>query len=338
MNAFESLLNRRLNPASTWSRASPAARGVFFACVTIVIWVSFIIIARASSKGDLSGLDIAALRILGASFVLLPLGYWINYKRTLANSAGPLRAASSFWGLSPLSRALTVQMGLAGGLLYAVFSYSGFFFAPAAHASVLLPGSLPLWTSLIAWLILSQPLSRQRVMGLLLILIGDLMVGGPSLLSMFKSESVWRGDMLFILASISWSYYTVLVRRHEVKPVYATTAITAFSFFTFIPLYLILCYLGLIHTHLLETPFYSLAFQFFFQGVLSVVVSGITFNQMIRYFGPIRSTMITAVVPGLSAIGAAFILGESMSINVMIGLGLVTLGIVFGVKRVGFKP
>ncbi len=200
MNAFESLLNRRLNPASTWSRASPAARGVFFACVTIVIWVSFIIIARASSKGDLSGLDIAALRILGASFVLLPLGYWINYKRTLANSAGPLRAATSFWGLSPLSRALTVQMGLAGGLLYAVFSYSGFFFAPAAHASVLLPGSLPLWTSLIAWLILSQPLSRQRVMGLLLILIGDLMVGGPSLLSMFKSESVWRGDMLFILA------------------------------------------------------------------------------------------------------------------------------------------
>ncbi len=338
MNAFESLLNRRLNPASTWSRASPAARGVFFACVTIVIWVSFIIIARASSKGDLSGLDIAALRILGASFVLLPLGYWINYKRTLANSAGPLREASSFWGLSPLSRALTVQMGLAGGLLYAVFSYSGFFFAPAAHASVLLPGSLPLWTSLIAWLILSQPLSRQRVMGLLLILIGDLMVGGPSLLSMFKSESVWRGDMLFILASISWSYYTVLVRRHEVKPVYATTAITVFSFFTFIPLYLILCYLGLIHTHLLETPFYSLAFQFFFQGVLSVVVSGITFNQMIRYFGPIRSTMITAVVPGLSAIGAAFILGESMSINVMIGLGLVTLGIVFGVKRVGFKP
>jgi len=338
MNAFESLLNRRLNPASTWLRASPAARGVFFACVTIVIWVSFIIIARASSKGDLSGLDIAALRILGASFVLLPLGYWINYKRTLANSAGPLRAATSFWGLSPLSRALTVQMGLAGGLLYAVFSYSGFFFAPAAHASVLLPGSLPLWTSLIAWLILSQPLSRQRVMGLLLILIGDLMVGGPSLLSMFKSESVWRGDMLFILASISWSYYTVLVRRHEVKPVYATTAITVFSFFTFIPLYLILCYLGLIHTHLLETPFYSLAFQFFFQGVLSVVVSGITFNQMIRYFGPIRSTMITAVVPGLSAIGAAFILGESMSINVMIGLGLVTLGIVFGVKRVGFKP
>ena len=338
MNAFESLLNRRLNLASAWSRTSPAARGVFCACVTIVIWVSFIIIARASSKGALSGLDIATLRILGASFVLLPLGYWMNYRKTLANSAGSLQVASSFWGLSPLSRTLTVQMGLAGGLLYAVFSYSGFFFAPAAHASVLLPGSLPLWTSLIAWLILSQPLSRQRVTGLLLILIGDLMVGGPSLFSIFKSESVWRGDMLFILASISWSYYTVLVRQHEVKPVYATTAITVFSFFTFIPLYLILCCLGLLHTHLLETPFYSLAFQFFFQGVLSVVVSGITFNQMIRYFGPIRSTMITAVVPGLSALGAAFILGESMSFNVMIGLGLVTLGIVFGVKRVGFKP
>jgi hypothetical protein len=37
---------------------------------------------------------------------------------------------------------VTALIGVFGGLLYAMLSYSGFFYAPAAHASVLLPGSL----------------------------------------------------------------------------------------------------------------------------------------------------------------------------------------------------
>ena len=46
--------------------------------------------------------------------------------------------------------------GLLGGLMYALLAYSGFFYAPAAHASVLLPGSLPLWTSLLAVVVLGE--------------------------------------------------------------------------------------------------------------------------------------------------------------------------------------
>ena len=73
------------------------------------------------------------------------------------------------------------------------------------------------------------------------------------------------------------------------------------------------------------------------QGVGSVVVSGITFNMMIRTFGPVRSTMLTAVVPGLSALSAAVLLGEPLPWNVVCGLTLVTAGIVFGVHQAGAK-
>ena len=71
----------------------------------------------------------------------------------------------------------------------------------------------------------------------------------------------------------------------------------------------------------------------FFQGVGSVVISGITFTKMIQHFGPVRSTMITALVPGLSAIAAAVILNEPLGWNVLLGLALVTSGIVFGVRQ-----
>jgi drug/metabolite transporter (DMT)-like permease len=63
-----------------------------------------------------------------------------------------------------------------------------------------------------------------------------------------------------------------------------------------------------------------------------VVVSGISFTVMIRAFGPVRSTMLTSLVPGLSALGAMLVLGEPLSWQVMLGLSLVTVGIVFGVQ------
>jgi drug/metabolite transporter (DMT)-like permease len=73
-------------------------------------------------------------------------------------------------------------------------------------------------------------------------------------------------------------------------------------------------------------------FQAAFQGWGSVVVSGITFTQMIRHFGPVRSTLITALVPGLSALGAVLLLGEPLRWNLGLGLALVTAGILFGVR------
>jgi drug/metabolite transporter (DMT)-like permease len=53
---------------------------------------------------------------------------------------------------------------------------------------------------------------------------------------------------------------------------------------------------------------------------------------MIQQFGPVRSTMITALVPGLSALGAVLLLGEPLHWNLALGLALVTLGIMFGVR------
>ena len=78
---------------------------------------------------------------------------------------------------------------------------------------------------------------------------------------------------------------------------------------------------------------WMLLFQVVFQGVGSVVISGITFVRMIQYFGPVRSTMITALVPGLSALGAVLFLGEPLHWNLLAGLVLVPVGITFGVRK-----
>jgi drug/metabolite transporter (DMT)-like permease len=110
-------------------------------------------------------------------------------------------------------------------------------------------------------------------------------------------------------------------------------AITAFAFVVFVPVFVVLTSLGWLQTHLLQAPWTEVAFQAVFQGIGSVVISGITFTQMVRHFGPVRSTMITALVPGLSALGAVWLLGEPLHWNLLAGLGLVTCGILFGVRQ-----
>jgi len=309
-------------------RFSPRAVGLASALVTVLIWTAFIVIARASAQRTLSPFDIAFLRIVGASSVLMPWALW----RARRERRSPAGFSGSLSGLSPLPLRPTLVLGLFGGLAYAVLAYSGFFFAPAAHGSVLMPGSLPLWASLLSLWLLGDRLPAVRVFGLGLILLGDLLVGGASLLGALSGQgSVWKGDLLFMAASSCWATYSVLVRRTGADAVRATMAVTALALLSFVPAFLLLTQSGLLTSRLGAAPWGEIVFQLLFQGLGSVVISGITFTRMIQYFGPVRSTMITALVPGLSALGAVWLLGEPMHWNLMLGLALVTAGIAAGV-------
>ena len=273
-------------------RFSPRTIGLLAAVVTVTIWTGFIIIARASAQRTLTPFDIALLRIVGASLVLLPWGWWMVRRRHAA--LGASAPASSLAGISPLSLRTTALLA--------------------------------------AWL-LRDHITPLRAAGLALIVAGDLLVGGRSLLAAFSGGDVWKGDLLFMLAASSWATYSVLARRHAVDAVQATIAITAFACMVYLPSYALLVWLGAVTSHLAQAPWSEIAFQMLFQGGGSVVVSGIGFTRMIQHYGPVRSTMITALVPGLSAVGAVVFLNEPMHWNLVAGLLLVTAGILVGVLR-----
>ena len=110
--------------------------------------------------------------------------------------------------------------------------------------------------------------------------------------------------------------------------------ITVFAAFTFVPVYGVLVATHAIPSNFFTAPVGDILFQMIFQGCGSVVISGITFTKMIQYFGPVRSTMFTAIVPGSSALGAVYFLGEPLTWNLWAGLALVTCGILFGVGKV----
>jgi drug/metabolite transporter (DMT)-like permease len=309
------------------------AVGIAAAVATILIWTAFIVVARAMALRSLAPGDIVLCRILGASLVLVPWGVWWVRRRRASGDPRP-----SWLGVSPLSARLTITCGLLGGIGYAVFAYAGFVHAPAAHGSVLLPGMLPLWTAVMSVWVLHERLVPGRIVALGMILAGGALVGGGSLLRAFDGGDVWKGDLMFLVASASWSAYTVMMRRERLDPVEATIAITVFALLSYVPVWAALVGAGVVESRLDTAPIGEILFQAGWQGIGSVVISGITFATMVKTFGPVRSTMLTALVPGLSALGAVIVLGEPLGLNLIVGLVLVTAGILVGVRAASQGP
>jgi len=253
-------------------RFSPSTVGIAAAVVTVLIWTSFILIARASADParapTLTPFDIAFCRIAGAAMILLPWGAWLVRRDRLRGMA-----SASWLGLSPLPMHVTLVTGFFGGLLYATLVYSGFAYAPALHASVLLPGSLPLWTALLAWWLLRERITRGRLIGLALIVGGDVLVGGASLLRAFDGGQVWLGDLLFMAGAMSWASYSVLARHYGFDAVRTTIGITTFAALTYLPAYLLLALSGAVSSRLFQAPWGDLLFQATFQGWRSLVQS-----------------------------------------------------------------
>ena len=317
---------------------SPRLKGLLAAVITVIVWTGFILAGRASSDpthgGTLTPLDLIFCRLLGAGLVLLPWGWWL-VRSDRARGEGQ----ASLLGLSPLPLRLTATLGLFGSVLYALLAYNAFALAPATHASVLMPGSLPLWTTLLAAVIMGDRITPLRALGLACIVLGDLLVGGASLLRAFQGGEVWKGDLMFMMAAMCWGTYSVLARHYRLDAVRATVAVTAFGCFTWLPIYAVLLLSHAVTGHVLEASWREIVFQMLLQGGWSVVISGIAFTKMLQYYGAVRSTMITALVPGLSAMGAVLLLGEPLYWNLGAGLMMVTLGILFGVRAtVVVKP
>jgi drug/metabolite transporter (DMT)-like permease len=279
--------------------------GVLAAVLVVLIWSGFIISARAGARGTLTPFDLIALRFSFAALVMLP--FFI--KRGL--------------GRLSLQRALFV--GLVAGVGYSSLAYCGFAFAPVGHASVMMPGTLPFSTALVAYLVLKEKINRERAIGLTLILVGIVMVAINSMSNL--GAGTWRGDVLFVSASAVWAVYTVNARRWQIDPIDATVAVAILGAVVYLPIYA-----AFLPKQLSITPWSELIMQGLLQGVLSVGVAMIAFTHVVKVFGPTRTTMVTALVPGLSALGAVPILGESLSPWVLAGVVLTMLGMVVGVS------
>ncbi len=281
--------------------------------VIVTIWTLFLILARQGVKNNFTPWDMAFLRFSFAAIVVLPVFM--------------MRPAGKRLGdLSP-QRALVIAV--IAGIAFSCLAYTGFSFAPAAHGAVLMPGTLPFSVAVISWFVLGDKLTRRKLVSLGLILLGVAFIAWHSFSTADARDGAWRGDMLFPLASACWATFVVLVRHWKVGAIDATLATSLISFALYTPVYLVF-----LPKQILAAPLPDIIWQGVFQGILALVVSMWFYTRVVQVFGPSRTTMITALCPGLAALIAVPWLGEPLSALVMLGLAAVTAGMIAGVTGV----
>lgn len=277
--------------------------GIAAILVVVAIWTSFILIARYTATRTLTAWDLGALRLGAAALVMLPL----MLRRGMA-------------GLS-LRRALA--LATTAGLGFPLMAYAAFGFAPVAHASVFMPGILPLWTALLALVLLGIRPSGPQAVGLGLILAAAVLLLADQ---GHATPGAWRGDLLFAGASFSWALYTIAARRWQVPAIQATGAVAIGAALLYLPVYALLLPKGLAATSGAE-----ILFQAFYHGVIAVVISLFAYTRALAVLGAARTTLITALVPGLAAVLAVPLLGEPLTLAILAGLVLSTTGMLVGV-------
>jgi len=301
----------------------PGAKGLLFACGAALIWTFFILLSRLATRTAFNPFDLAFLRFSAAALTVLI----VMALRPRAPDAAPY-----FAGITPL-RALA--LAVFGGAGFTGLAYTGFVFAPAAHASVLMPGTLPLSAALIAWGVLGDPITRRKGLGLVAILGGVALVGAHALADTpaAGNEYTWIGDLAFPLASVSWALFTVYTRKWKVGAVDATILVCLICFVFYIPAYLLWA-----PKKLMLVPTATILVTAFFQGTIALVFSMWVFTRAVAALGPTKTTMVTSVVPALSAVLAVPLLGEPLSLLLVLGVAAVTAGMLIGITGAPLRP
>ena len=285
--------------------------GVACALAVVVLWTGFVVLSRLATVTSFMPLDLAFVRFAVAGLAILPV--------------------AAIRGTTELRRAGWLKafvLAATAGLGFTLISFIAFTKAPAAHGAALMPGALPLWTAILATLVLGEALGRLKLIGLACIVGGIAATAGHSMIAATPQQLT--GDAMFIAASMTWAVFTIAARAWKVPPMDATVAIFGLSAAIYCPMYLMLAESGLG-----QVPWRDLIIQGVFQGILSTVVSIPLYTRALAAIGPAATTMITASVPAAVTLTAIPLLGEIPSALTWLGIALVSVGIVMTVTSLG---
>ena len=290
----------------TRSPLSEHTRGLIAAGIVVLCWSGFNIVSRVGSTGALTPFDIAALRFAVSGLLALPF-----FLRMV-----PVAEYPRYFALAMIA-----------GVGYSLLAYSGFAYAPTAHAGVFINGGIPFWTVILVAVTAGFHLSRRVLVALGTTSAGLLLIAGRSLFEIGDSD-VWKGDVLFLIAALLWAVFGMLGRHWKVPPRSAIVGMAVISLVVYTPVYL----LWLPKT-IATAPMGEIVLQAVYQGIVAALLAGAMYTYACQTIGVYRASMTLAIVPGASAVGAWILLGEALTVTAIAGLALVSVGALLSARR-----
>jgi drug/metabolite transporter (DMT)-like permease len=278
-------------------------KGIGLGVVCALIWGVQAVVSRRSVLDGLSAADVTILRFVVASAVLLPVALRVR----------PVVVGELGW-----KRALVLT--LLAGAPYTLILVGGAAFAPALHNAVITPGLIPVMAVLLGLLVLGQRPGAMKLLGIALILAGIPVFSWDALIGTPAREGVWRGDLLFALSSVMWAYFGLLAGRWNVRADAATASIAILSLLG-TPLWAML-----VPMRLWGASLAAILLQAIYQGLIVGVVATLLYIRVVMLLGSVRAALFLPLVPIVTALTGAILLGENPSMLEVAGMLLVVAG------------
>lgn len=213
-------------------------------------------------------------------------------------------------------------MGVLGVVFYNIFFFSGLKSVPPGRASLMasLQPSLIFLYSRFAW---GDRFTPQKLLGLLLSLIGAALVltqGDP--LRLF-STGLGEGDLWILAAVLSWAVYTILGRglTGKVEPLSAT------AYSIWIGFAILLSWTFVSGARVPDLTIASHWGLIAYVGLLGTTLAFLLFLRGLEQIGPARTSIFMNLIPIFSVLTSNLVLAEPVTIPTIAGGALALSGV-----------
>jgi drug/metabolite transporter (DMT)-like permease len=277
----------------------------FIALFVVVAWGTTFVATQMLLDNGLSPRDILFYRFLLAYICV----WFLGQKRLFASNLK--------------DELMLMLLGITGGSLYFLSANTALELTQSSNVA-LLACTAPIFIVVVSRLLFGkvEKLSRYFWQGSLLALTGIAFV-------VFNGYSALEinplGDMLSLLAALSWAFYTLFLKRLSSR--YDTLFITRKVFFygvlTVLPLFLFTP-LNL-DTEMLMQP--AVWGSLLYLGIIASLMCFFLWNVVVKKIGAVRATNYIYLSPVVTMAAGAIVMGEVITLVMVVGALLILAGV-----------
>ena len=282
------------------------------AIITVSIWAAFLVGTRFAIIKSFTVEEILVLRLLPAAIIMAPLMFKLGI-------------------LPPEGHFITkIIFALGASALFPWVLSMGLYYSPASNAGALGPGTLPFWTALIAYLITRENPENLRKVGLFVILFGAVLIGIIQL-DTNSGNLTWFGNILFLIGAALWAIYSVIFRQSGISPFHGLVIGLFWGSIVFVPILVIFGDVSFKYASVTNI-FLMIILHSFIIGILAMLL----FTYAVKKLGAAQTAAFGAITPILSMLGGIIFLDEIITPPKLLGICLVTIGVLFASGAISF--
>jgi len=270
--------------------------------MTVALWSAFALSTRALGHSGLTVADASILRFGVPAVALIP---WMP--RTLR----ALRA----------ERSTVVALVLLAGLPHFLLFAWGAQLTSAALTGLLVPGTVPLFVTVLSWMRYRRRLSRRRWVAL-----GAITTGVAASALCTGGDASVGGVAVLVVAGFVWALYTLGLSATRLDPLGVMVVVSVTSLGATV----VLASTGVMPSHLLDgtADAHDIVTYAVLQGIGTGLLSTTCYVLAVKHLGGVAAATAGALSPVVTAVIAVPLLGEPITAGLAISLALIVSGVV----------